>query len=578
MAGGTLLRFYIDNRKYLPGIVVIVGLSLFSGMLKMLSATYWGRALDCGVAGQAQEMLAAAGMMAFFILLDCARTALHYHIIGHITEDMFLEVRGRAFQKLCRASMPVLGQDFRTGDVAARLNGDIDFLSTFSAGHISNFSRQAFSGLFGLSACVFISWQLSMVYLAILPVSLWVVSAISRPIQQQGKRSMDYTGAAMGTAAGAIAGALAIKAFAAEGALSQRFDGKVDAAYSQKVRAERQAMKMTGVKYVATVAQTMCLFLAGSWLVSSGQLTVGGFVSFVALSGYITSCLSESDYMLRSVRSASASAQRYYEVIDIPDEPIGPVCQPQGEGAAPCAASGLSFSYGAGGGRVLDGLDLEVPAGKKVAVVGASGCGKSTLLKLICCTHLPFTGSLRLFGAQAEEWDPQALRRGIAIVTQDPCLFDGSFYENVALGRPGATRQECQEALRSAGLWGFVSAFPDGMDHPIGEGGQALSGGQKQRLCIARAMVKQAPLVLLDEPTSALDYQAEREVQAALHRLLEGRAAVVVAHRLSTVQGADYIYVMEKGRVVEEGTPHGLLQQKGRYYEMCRLQGVEVPQ
>lgn len=576
MKTGALLRFYIDNRKYLPGIVLIVGLSLCSGMLKMLSAAYWGRSLDYGVAGLTQEMLTAAGMMAFFILLDCARTALHYRIIGRITEDMFLGVRGRAFQKLCRASLPDLEQGFRTGDVAARLGGDIDFLSNFSAGHISNFSRVLFSGVFSLTACIFISWQLSMAYLILLPVSLWVVGAISRPIQEQGKRSMDHTGAAMSTAAGAVSGALTVKAFAAEEALCQRFNKAADEAYSQKVRSEKLGMKMTAVKYIATVAQTMSLFLLGSWLVSSGRLTVGGFVSFVALSGYITDCLSQSDYMFKSIRNASASAQRYYEVLDIPDEPAGPVCQPIGESPAPCAAQNLGFAYSLGGRPVLDGLTLSIPAGKKVAVVGASGCGKSTLIKLICRLHLPLSGSLTLFGAQAEEWAPEKLRAHISLVTQDPCLFGGSFYDNVALGRPGATRAQCEAALRSVRLWDFVCTFPEGMDHPIGEGGQNLSGGQKQRLCIARAMVKQAPLVLLDEPTSALDMQTEREVQQALDRLLEGRSAVIIAHRLSTVQRADYIYVLEKGRVAEEGSPQALLSQRGRYYEMCRLQGLEV--
>lgn len=574
---GSLLRFYIDNRRYLPGIVVIVGLSLVSGVLKMLSATYWGRSLDYGVAGLTQEMLTAAGMMALFILLDCARTALHYRIIGRITEEMFLGVRGRAFHKLTQADMAVLERKFRTGDVAARLNGDIDFLSTFSAGHISNFSRQVFSGLFGLTACVFISWQLSIAYLIILPVSLWLVGAISRPIAKQSKRSMDYTGSAMSTAADAISGALTVKAFAAEKVLGKRFGQAVDASYEQKVRSEKQSMKMTAVKYIATVTQTMSLFLLGSWLVSSGLLTVGAFVSFVTLSAYITDCFSQSDYMLKTVRNVSASAQRYYEVIDIPEEHRGPTLCPAVEVAAPCAAEGLNFTYEGKDEPALDGLDLRVSHGKKVAVVGASGCGKSTLVKLICRFYLPESGSLRLFGVEAQEWEPDALRKRLAIVTQDSCLFDGSFYENLRFAKPELTREACEQALRDVSLWDFVSAFPDGMDHPIGEGGGILSGGQKQRLCIARAMVKEAPLMLLDEATSALDLQTEREVQNSLDRLLEGRGAVIIAHRLSTVQGADYIYVLEDGRVAEEGAPQELLKRRGRYYEMCRAQGLEVP-
>lgn len=574
MENSPLFRFYYDNRKHLPGLVTIVALSLVSGVLKTLSAACWGRAVDFGVAGLVEDMLFAAVLMALFILLDCLRTALHYRLIGHITEDMFLDVRARAFDKLTHADPSALEETFRTGDIAARLNGDIDFLSTFSAGHISNFSRQIFSGLFGLTACIFISWQLAISYMIILPLSLWLVGTISKPIQAQIKGSMDSTGSAISTAVETISGALTVKAFTAEGVMEKRFDAAVTAACQQRIRSERLSMKMTGIKYLSNVIQSMCLFLVGSWLVSFGYLTVGAFVSFVTLSAYITSAFEQSDYMIKSFRNASASAARYYEVIDIPEERPG--FSREAASPTPCSAEGLSFAYG-NGVRALNDLSIQVPAGKKVAVVGPSGCGKSTLVKLLCRFYFPERGELSMFGAETAEWDPRALRENLAIVTQDSCLFSGSFYENIALGRPGVSREECQRVLEDVRLWDFVCGFPDGMDHAVGEGGMNLSGGQRQRLCIARAMVKNASLVLLDEATSALDLQTEREVQEALDKLLQGRSVVMIAHRLSTVQNADHIYVMEEGGIAEEGAPAELLRKKGRYYQMCLAQGlVEV--
>ncbi len=574
MENSPLFRFYYDNRKHLPGLVTIVALSLVSGVLKTLSAAYWGRAVDFGVAGLVEDMLFAAVLMALFILLDCLRTALHYRLIGHITEDMFLDVRARAFDKLTHADPSALEETFRTGDIAARLNGDIDFLSTFSAGHISNFSRQIFSGLFGLTACIFISWQLAISYMIILPLSLWLVGTISKPIQAQIKGSMDSTGSAISTAVETISGALTVKAFTDEGVMEKRFDAAVTAACQQRIRSERLSMKMTGIKYLSNVIQSMCLFLVGSWLVSFGYLTVGAFVSFVTLSAYITSAFEQSDYMIKSFRNASASAARYYEVIDIPEERPG--FSREAASPTPCSAEGLSFAYG-NGVRALNDLSIQVPAGKKVAVVGPSGCGKSTLVKLLCRFYFPERGELSMFGAETAEWDPRALRENLAIVTQDSCLFSGSFYENIALGRPGVSREECQRVLEDVRLWDFVCGFPDGMDHAVGEGGMNLSGGQRQRLCIARAMVKNASLVLLDEATSALDLQTEREVQEALDKLLQGRSVVMIAHRLSTVQNADHIYVMEEGGIAEEGAPAELLRKKGRYYQMCLAQGlVEV--
>ena len=566
-----LLRLYLENRRYIPGLALILLISLLAGGLKLAASTLWGQAVDFGVAGRISPMLWAAGAMALVILVDCARTAVHYHIIGRVTETMFRDVRMKAFRKLTTGDAATLERDFRTGDTATRLNSDIDVLNNFTAGHVSNFSRLLFQGVVALAGCLFLSWQMSLAYLVVLPLSLWIVKRVSAPIQAKTKSSLDSTGAAMSVAAEAIQGALTVKAFGGEEELARRFDAAVDSATQQKVQSEKISQKLTGVKYAANVLQTMALFLLGSVLVTRGAVSVGTLVAFLALSNYITEPFGQLDYMISQVRRATATAQRYFEVMDVPDEADGPVTRPASP--VPCQAQELAFSYD-GQNRVLQDITLRIAQGQQVAVVGESGCGKSTLLRMLCRFYLPQAGSLRLFGVEAKDWQGEALRQHIALVTQNSTLFDGSVYENVAYGKPGLTRAECRAALEAVELWDFVSQFPDGMDHPIGEGGAALSGGQKQRLCIARALVKEAPLVLLDEATSALDTQTEKEVQAALDKLLAGRSAVIVVHRLTTVQNAHYIYVLEQGHVLEEGTPKELLAKRGRYYEMCRLQGL----
>lgn len=566
-----LLRLYLENRRYIPGLALILLISLLAGGLKLAASTLWGQAVDFGVAGRISPMLWAAGAMALVILVDCARTAVHYHIIGRVTETMFRDVRMKAFRKLTTGDAATLERDFRTGDTATRLNSDIDVLNNFTAGHVSNFSRLLFQGVVALAGCLFLSWQMSLAYLVVLPLSLWIVKRVSAPIQAKTKSSLDSTGAAMSVAAEAIQGALTVKAFGAEEELARRFDAAVDSATQQKVQSEKISQKLTGVKYAANVIQTMALFLLGSVLVTRGAVSVGTLVAFLALSNYITEPFGQLDYMISQVRRATATAQRYFEVMDVPDEADGPVTRPAS--LVPCQAQELAFSYD-GQNRVLQDITLRIVQGQQVAVVGESGCGKSTLLRMLCRFYLPQAGSLRLFGVEAKDWQGEALRQHIALVTQNSTLFDGSVYENVAYGKPGLTRAECRAALEAVELWDFVSQFPDGMDHPIGEGGAALSGGQKQRLCIARALVKEAPLVLLDEATSALDTQTEKEVQAALDKLLAGRSAVIVAHRLTTVQNAHYVYVLEQGHVLEEGPPKELLAKRGRYYEMCKLQGL----
>ncbi len=566
-----LLRLYLENRRYIPGLALILLISLLAGGLKLAASTLWGQAVDFGVAGRISPMLWAAGAMTLVILVDCARTAVHYHIIGRVTETMFRDVRMKAFRKLTTGDAATLERDFRTGDTATRLNSDIDVLNNFTAGHVSNFSRLLFQGVVALAGCLFLSWQMSLAYLVVLPLSLWIVKRVSAPIQAKTKSSLDSTGAAMSVAAEAIQGALTVKAFGGEEELARRFDAAVDSATQQKVQSEKISQKLTGVKYAANVLQAMALFLLGSVLVTRGAVSVGTLVSFLALSNYITEPFGQLDYMISQVRRATATAQRYFEVMDVPDEADGPVTRPAS--LVPCQAQELAFSYD-GKNRVLQDITLRIAQGQQVAVVGESGCGKSTLLRMLCRFYLPQAGSLRLFGVEAKDWQGEALRQHIALVTQNSTLFDGSVYENVVYGKPGLTRSECRAALEAVELWDFVSQFADGMDHPIGEGGAALSGGQKQRLCIARALVKEAPLVLLDEATSALDTQTEKEVQAALDKLLTGRSAVIVAHRLTTVQNAHYVYVLEQGHVLEEGPPKELLAKRGRYYEMCKLQGL----
>lgn len=566
-----LFRFYADNRKYFPGLIVVIGISLLSGALKLLVSTLWGKAVDFGVAGEISKMTFSVALMFGVILLDCCRTACQYHIIGNVTERMFVKVRTRAFSKIAAGDVAVLEMKFRSGDTATRINNDIEQISTFVAGHVSNFSRLIFQALFALCGCLFLSWQLTVVTCLVIPLSVWLVKRISIPIQKQSKRSLDCVGSAMSVVADTVSGIFTVKAFEMEPVMAERFDKDVDAAYEQIVKTEQVGMKMTGVKYLTNVIQIMLLFLFGAWLVQNGILSVGTLITFIALSNYITETVGQGDYMISQFRYATACAQRLYEVLDIPDEQLG--IRNGDVSEKPCQMEDVGFAY-ADRTTVLHDVNIQVEKGKKIAVVGASGSGKSTLIKLICRFYLPQKGKLSLFGIRTEDWQPEALRKHMAIVTQVPVLFDGSVYENIAYGRPGTSREECMVALEQANLLEFIKQHPDGIDHPIGEYGKKLSGGQKQRLCIARAMVKQAPLVLLDEATSALDTQTEREVQKALDKLLEGRSAVIVTHRLISAQNADYVYYLDGGKVVEEGSPKELLALKGKYFDMCRRQGI----
>ena len=562
----------MDSKNHWPGLIAVFLFAVLAGVFKTAASTLWGKAVDFGVGGEINPMLISAGIMAIIILLDAIRTAVHYKIIGHTTEGMFLDFRVRAFEKINKGDVSTLEQKFRTGDTATRINSDIDGMSNFIAGDVSNFLRLIFQGIFAIVGCIFLSWQLSVAYLVLLPISIWLVKKISKPIQAQKKKSMDSTGSAVSLASDVISGILTVKSFGIQNEMNKRFAQAADKAYDETVKTEKIGMAMTGIKYTTSVIQLMALFLIGAALVSNGYISIGSMVAFVTLSAYINEPFSNIDYMIRCVRGGVASAQRLYEVYDIPNEKNG-VEIAADSNADSMDSKDLTFSYSENE-DILKNVTVKVKQNQKIALVGPSGCGKSTLIKLVCRFYLPSGGDMKLFGTTSQKWNGEALRKNMALVTQESMLFDGSIYENITYGREDTTRQDVENVLNEVGLWEFISSLPGGMDYEIGEFGGALSGGQKQRICIARAMVKNASLILLDEATSALDTQSEHEVQTALEKLLVNCSAIIVAHRLTTVQDVDYIYYFEDGCVVEEGTPTDLLELKGHYYNMCLQQGL----
>jgi ABC-type multidrug transport system fused ATPase/permease subunit len=309
----------------------------------------------------------------------------------------------------------------------------------------------------------------------------------------------------------------------------------------------------------------------GAWLVSRGLITIGAVMSFVVLSVYVTEAMRHIDRMIALTKEAFALSARIYETLDFPQESTGNELPRETQEFV--RFEDISFSYD-DEQKILSRLNLSVKQNQKIAIVGQSGSGKSTVIRLICRFYNHNGGTLKLFGVDGEKICMKALRKNLALVTQEPFLFEASIFENVRFGREDATEEDVKEALKSANLWDFVSSLPDGINTCLGEFGSRLSGGQRQRLSIARALVKDAKLVLLDEPTSALDSQTEMEIQHALENLLRGRAAVIVAHRLSTVQTADYMYCLENGAVKEEGTPAELYAKRGYYFDMCQMQEV----
>lgn len=322
------------------------------------------------------------------------------------------------------------------------------------------------------------------------------------------------------------------------------------------------------------IPRILC-YLFALYEVLNGSLTVGSLLAFVMLLDQIVHPFGEIPGIINAIREQWISFQRIDEIIKEPDEVSGTGVFSPDSGEPIIELANIDFSYD-GERRIFQNLNMRIEHGKQVAFVGASGGGKSTIFRILCGFYLPKNGTYQLYGHTYEEWDVKALRSQMALVSQNVFLFSGSIAENIAYGREGSTREEVISASKNANIHDFIMGLPNGYDTQVGERGAKLSGGQRQRISIARAFLKDAPILLLDEPTSAVDVETEKLIQEALDRISVGKTVLTIAHRLSTIEHADVIFVFDQGRIVESGTHKELLANGIVYQSLYRKENEVV--
>jgi ATP-binding cassette subfamily B protein len=369
-----------------------------------------------------------------------------------------------------------------------------------------------------------------------------------------------------------VSGVETVKAFGAERARLAGGEARLVGFVQQLFALQKIGLSMNALGTLVTSLAGIVVLWYGGHRAMAGALTIGEMLFFYTLLGYLLGPLERLASVNVKAQDALVAVDRLYQILDVEVEAAGGGKRLTFPGVrGTLELQDVSFRYGFRA-NVLDKVNLRIPAGRTVALVGASGSGKSTLLKLLLGFYEPTEGRVLIDGVDMRDFELESLRGRIGLVAQDPFIFNGSIRDNLALGRPGTTPEEVREAARAAGLEEFIAGLPERYDTLIGERGANLSGGQRQRLAIARALLRNPEVLIFDEATSHLDTATERAIQASLRRALAGRTVVLVAHRLSTIQHADLIYVLDKGRVVEEGTHRQLLARGGVYAELCRCQ------
>jgi subfamily B ATP-binding cassette protein MsbA len=508
------------------------------------------------------------------LLIKNAADYLQSFLMVWIEQSVMRDLRGALFGHLQRLSLSFFhGQ--RAGRLISRITNDVEYLRLSIAASLSNLVKDGLT-LIGLLILVFAaSWRLALISMLILPPAGLLLALIGRKMRKRSGRAQERMGELTTIVHETVGGARVVKAFGTEDLERQRFDAVNRAYFGAYVRLRRISAAAAPVsEYAVVLVAVIMLWLGGREIFVTHTLQAQTFVMFlVALLATISPIKSLSE-VNNNVQQGVAAAHRVFEVLDLAPEIVDRAeARPLPPFSRAVRYEGVSFSYD-GVIPVLHDLRFEIRRGEVVALVGSSGAGKSTAMDLLARFYDPGSGRITFDGVDLRDATVSSLRAQLGIVTQETILFHDTVGGNIAYGSPEASRERVREAARAAHALDFIERLPHGFETVIGERGAKLSGGERQRLAIARALLRNPPILLLDEATSSLDTESERLVQQALERLMRDRTVLVIAHRLSTVQHADRIVVLDRGRVVAMGTHAELLERDGVYRRLHELQFV----
>jgi len=479
--------------------------------------------------------------------------------------------QNRLFAHLTRMDIGFF-HDNSTGRLISRFTVDINQMRVAVSNALTGFGKDLLS-LIGLVTLMFVmDWQLAAISIFIFPMAALPILRLGRRMRKVTVNTQEEMGLFTTLLEQTFQGIRVVKAYAMEGYEKSRISEIVERVFGLNMKSARtRALSSPIMETLGGVA--VCIVIVyGGHRVIDGATTSGAFFAFIAALLNAYEPMKRLANLNASLQEGLAGAQRLFALLDT--EPAileKPDAQELSTVEGRIQLEDVHFSYGPGN-PALSGVSLEVPAGKRIALVGASGAGKSTILNLIPRFYDVCEGRVTIDGADVRDVTFASLYANVSLVSQEITLFDDTVRANIAYGRAGAEEAEIIEAAKNAAAHDFIVDLPNGYDTIVGEQGVKVSGGQRQRLAIARAMLKNAPVLLLDEATSALDTESERQVQAALDKLMAGRTTLVIAHRLSTVTKADLIYVIDSGCVIEQGTHVELMARGGAYQRLYNLQ------
>jgi subfamily B ATP-binding cassette protein MsbA len=566
-----LLRDYVSDQWGLLALAILfmVASSAMTGLIPLLLNWFFKQILI----RHSAALLLPLSLSAFGIMIVRAATLFFGRMtIDTVGEKTAAAAQADMFASLVRRDLADVNA-MHSGQFVANFLYDATLMRDALTLGVAAIFLELVTLLFQLAIVLYSDWQLGLLSLIALPGVAWAMERLGRAMRSTATGGMQQTGDLSVALSEAMDGRRIVKAYGLEQHMSNTVNARLKSRLAVMLRAVRlraAAAPMTDI-FVGLVTGVV-LFFAG-WQVMQGVLTANALVGFFAALLLAQQPVRNLSQLWPTAAPGIAAASRIFDAIDarpaIEDKPgASPLKVARAPKGGAVKFAGVDFGYEDGVEAALCNIDIDIPPGGKAALVGPSGAGKSTLFNLLLRFYDVHAGAIAIDGIDIRDVTRASLRANIALVTQESILFDESVAENIALGRPGASRAEIERAARDAAAHEFIRELPQGYDTRVGEGGLKLSGGQRQRIAIARAMLRDAPILLLDEATSALDTSSERQVQEALSRLMHDRTTIVIAHRLSAVREADIIFVLDRGRVVESGRHDALIASNGLYAQL----------
>ncbi|MGY0392769.1 ABC transporter ATP-binding protein [Bizionia sp. KMM 8389] len=512
-------------------------------------------------------------VLATFLLKNAAGYFSNF-FLAYLRNGILKDIRNELYRKTIELPISYFSEK-KKGDIIARISGDVNEIQNSLLAILELLVREPLTIVFTIVVMFTISVKLTIFVFVFIPFSGLIISRVGKSLKKHSQRVQEENGAFLSVLDETLNGLKVIKGYNAESKFNNTFQNSTSRLYKfANDLAHRQNLASPTSEFLGIVVIAVILLYGGRMVLVDQLLSPDEFITYMALAYNILTpakAISKASY---KVKSGNASADRVLAILettsDLKDSPNALVKE---SFTSNIALNNVSFKYA--DDLVLKNFSLTVPKGQSVALVGQSGSGKSTIANLVTRFYDVTEGSITIDNQDIKDLTKHSLRDLMGLVTQDSILFNDTVKNNILLGNQTASDSQIIEALKIANAWEFVEALPQGIDTNIGDSGNKLSGGQKQRLSIARAVLKNPPIMILDEATSALDTESERLVQDALENMMKNRTSIVIAHRLSTIQNANLIVVMQHGKIVEQGTHAELLAKKGTYRKLVEMQSFE---